>query len=74
MVQILKKERRKRIERAALDEFLEKGFNNASMRNIAQNAQLSTSNLYNYFESKEKLFYEIMDEMYRKINNLFPYK
>ena len=71
MVQILKKERRKRIERAALDEFLEKGFNNASMRNIAQNAQLSTSNLYNYFESKEKLFYEIMDEMYRKINNLF---
>jgi len=70
MVQILKKERKKKIERAALDEFLLKGFLNASMRNIAQNAQTSTSNLYNYFESKEKLFYTITDRVYNVINNL----
>jgi len=38
MPQILKKEKKKKIERAALDEFLSKGFINASMRTIAQNA------------------------------------
>lgn len=70
MVQILKKERKEKIERAALDEFMLKGFLNASMRSIAQNAQISTSNLYNYFESKEKLFYSITDEVYIIINNL----
>ncbi len=70
MVQILKKERKKRIEHAALDEFLSKGFLNASMRNIALNAQISSSNLYNYFESKEKLFYSITDRVYNIISNL----
>ncbi|MFX1506568.1 MAG: TetR/AcrR family transcriptional regulator [Promethearchaeota archaeon] len=70
MVQILKKVRKEKIERAALDEFLSKGFLNASMRNIAKNAQISTSNLYNYFESKEKLFYSISDDVYIVINDL----
>jgi AcrR family transcriptional regulator len=70
MVQILKKARREKIERAALDEFLSKGFLNASMRRIAKNAQISTSNLYNYFESKEKLFYSISDDVYIAINDL----
>ena len=71
MVQTLKAERRNRIERASLEEFYQKGFENASMREIAKKAQISTSNLYNYFESKEELFYEITDEIYQKINNLF---
>lgn len=71
MVQTLKAERRNRIERSSLEEFYQKGFENASMREIAKKAQISTSNLYNYFESKEELFYEITDEIYQKINNLF---
>ena len=71
MVQILKKERKEKIEQAAIHEFLEKGFLNASMRKIAQRAQLSTSNLYNYFESKEELFYRITDEVYQKISTVF---
>jgi len=70
MPQILKKEKKEKIERAALDEFLSKGFLNASMRTIAQNAQTSTSNLYNYFDSKEKLFYSITNNVYNSINNL----
>ena len=70
MPQILKKEKREKIERAAIDEFLSKGFLNASMRTIAQNAQTSTSNLYNYFDSKEKLFYSITNNVYNIINNL----
>ena len=70
MPQILKKEKKEKIEQAALDEFLSKGFLNASMRTIAQNAQTSTSNLYNYFDSKEKLFYSITNTVYNSINNL----
>ena len=70
MVQILKKARKEKIERAALDEFLSMGFLNASMRRIAKNAQISTSNLYNYFQSKEKLFYSISDDVYIAINDL----
>ncbi|MFX1283439.1 MAG: TetR/AcrR family transcriptional regulator [Promethearchaeota archaeon] len=70
MPQILKKQIKEKIERAALDEFLSKGFLNASMRIIAQNAQTSTSNLYNYFDCKEKLFYSITDEVYNIIKDL----
>lgn len=69
-MQILKKEIRDRIETAARETFLEKGFSNASMRNIAKKAQISTSNFYNYFKSKEELFYSITDPTIRKINNL----
>lgn len=70
MPQILKKEKKEKIERAALEEFLSKGFLNASMRTIAQNAKTSTSNLYNYFDSKEKLYYSITNSVYNIINNL----
>ncbi|MFW9906451.1 MAG: TetR/AcrR family transcriptional regulator [Candidatus Thorarchaeota archaeon] len=70
MPQILKKEKKEKIECAALNEFLSKGFLNASMRTIAQNAQTSTSNLYNYFDSKEKLFYSITNNVYNNISNL----
>lgn len=40
---------------AALTAFGEKGFNGASMRDIARGAQTSLSNLYNYFPSKARL-------------------
>ena len=69
-MQILKKEIRDRIETAARESFLEKGFSNASMRTIAKKAQISTSNLYNYFKNKEELFYSITDPTIRKITAL----
>lgn len=40
---------------AALAAFGEKGFNGASMRDIARGAETSLSNLYNYFPSKSHL-------------------
>lgn len=69
-MQVPKKEIRDRIEAAAREDFLKRGFSNASMRSIAKKAQVSTSNLYNYFKSKEELFYSITSPTIRKINDL----
>ena len=44
------------IQRAALDEFLDKGFLGASLRQIVKNAGVTTGAFYGYFSSKEALF------------------
>lgn len=41
-------------------EFLKKGFQGASLRNIAKNAHVTTGALYGYFASKEDLFSAIV--------------
>ncbi len=70
-MQIQKKEIRDRIIQAALADFSERGYLNASMRNIAKIADLSVSNIYTYFESKEKLFYTITDTINKILKELF---
>ncbi len=45
---------------AARKEFSAKGFKNASMRTIAKTGGVSLSNIYNYFESKDQIFREIL--------------
>lgn len=69
-MQILKDEIKEQIENAAINVFLEKGYEKASMQAIAEGANISTSNIYNYYESKEKLFSAIVDPVYRQINHL----
>ena len=49
-------ETKAKIEKAALDEFMEKGFANASLRQIVKNAGLTTGAFYKYFPTKEDLF------------------
>lgn len=39
-----------------------KGIQGATMRNIADEAQLSTGALYHHFKSKEEILYAVMDE------------
>lgn len=46
----------KDILKAAGKVFLEKGFPKASMREIAEEAQVGLSNIYNYFKSKDEIF------------------
>ena len=46
----------KEILKAAEKVFLENGFPKASMREIAQEAQVGLSNIYNYFKSKDDIF------------------
>lgn len=45
-----------RIEKCALKEFLEKGFNGASLRHIVNRAGVTTGAFYKYYPSKEALF------------------
>ena len=45
-----------RIKQAALDEFSDKGFLGASLRQIVKNAGVTTGAFYGYFSGKEALF------------------
>ena len=47
--------RRKEIANASVHLFLEKGFNETSMREIAKTAGVGKSTLYDYFKSKEEI-------------------
>ncbi|WP_217447633.1 TetR/AcrR family transcriptional regulator [Maribellus comscasis] len=51
---------RKIILQVARKEFIEKGFKDASMRNIAKDAKVGLSNIYNYFRNKDEIFREIL--------------
>lgn len=55
MAQVLKDDLRESILRNASEEFLQQGFEKASMRRIAQNSSMTVGNLYRYFKSKDEL-------------------
>jgi len=63
-LQYLKEEIKKRIVLAALNEFNEKGFSGASVKQIARNAGVAIGNIYRYFDSKDELFNYIMEPVY----------
>lgn len=54
----------KRIHEAATAEFMEKGFQAASLRNIVKNAGVTTGAFYGYYGSKEELFRSLVGETY----------
>ena len=49
------------IQRAAMQEFLDKGFQGASLRQIVKNAGGTTGAFYGYFSSKEALFASLVE-------------
>jgi len=69
-MQVLKEKIKEKIIEAAINDFVEKGFDQALMRTIAKNAGISVSNLYNYFKNKKDLFYSISDPFYYHLKNL----
>ena len=52
---------RENILRAAMAEFLDKGFQGASLRQIVKNAGVTTGAFYGYFSSKEALFNALVE-------------
>lgn len=74
-MQYLKKEVRNKILDAAIAEFLAEGYTNASIRNIAQTAEISLGNIYRYFTNKEALYLAlvnpVLDAVLKKIDSLF---
>ena len=49
------------IQEAAMQEFLDKGFQGASLRQIVKNAGVTTGAFYGYFSSKEALFNALVE-------------
>ncbi|MDO4269301.1 MAG: TetR/AcrR family transcriptional regulator [Eubacteriales bacterium] len=60
-MQVLKDELRHKIMLEAEHLFLQKGYARTSLQMIADKVNISKSNLYHYFKSKEELFYELTD-------------
>ena len=64
-------ETRERILLAAKEEFLEKGYKNAWLRNISKKAGVTTGALYGYFKNKEELFGTLVGTEYRYVLNMY---
>ena len=60
-----------RIVECAIQEFSEKGYINANIRNIAKNAKVTTGAIYNHFGSKENLFSKLVEETAEELLSLF---
>ncbi|MGN0666138.1 MAG: TetR/AcrR family transcriptional regulator [Huintestinicola sp.] len=59
-----------RIHKAAMDEFLEKGFRAASLRNIVKTAGVTTGAFYGYYNSKEELFDVLVGDKAENVLNM----
>ena len=70
-MQYLKKEIRDRILAAAVDEFKEQGYADASIRNIANNAEISLGNIYRYYDNKEALYFAVINPFMESIKQFF---
>mgnify|MGYP004664566127 FL=1 len=66
-MQYLKKEIRNKILASAIDEFKEHGYSDASIRNIANNAEISLGNVYRYFTNKEALYFAVINPFMESI-------
>lgn len=60
-----------RLLECAEQEFLEKGYTEASLRNIAANADTSTNSIYVRFKNKEGLFTAIVEPVVNKLMETF---
>ncbi|KGX90221.1 TetR family transcriptional regulator [Pontibacillus halophilus JSM 076056 = DSM 19796] len=70
MPQVKKEAVRNRILEVAKEELGAGGYRAMSMRTVASNSGISTSNLYTYFSNKEALLDTLVGEVYRKTLDL----
>ena len=70
MAQVLKDSVRDTILKNAGEEFLEQGYEKASMRSIAQKSKMTVGNLYRYFKSKDELSDTIVSPTYLLLNSM----
>ncbi|MHC1719356.1 MAG: TetR/AcrR family transcriptional regulator [Clostridiaceae bacterium] len=66
-MQYLKDEVRTNITKKALQEFKEKGYNGASIRNIAKIANTSVGNIYKYFDGKDDIYETLIGSVHAKV-------
>lgn len=63
-------EKRGLLIEAAKKEFLEKGYNKASLRGICAKAGMTTGALYFFFDGKEDLYHEIVDGPVKELQEM----
>ena len=66
-----KEQRRNEILDAAEKVFFSKGFNNATMDEVAETAELSKGTLYLYFKNKEDLYFAITQRSMTILRSMF---
>ena len=59
----LVRERRELLVQAAIQVFLEKGFHNATVRDIGRAASMTQGTIYNYVSSKDDILYMVCDQI-----------
>lgn len=60
-----------KIHQVAVQEFLEKGYQGASLRKIVKEAGVTTGAFYGYYKSKEELFDALVGEQYDTLMNCY---
>ncbi len=70
MPQILKEQLRTRILDSARSEFVRRGFQQASMRDIAASAGTTVGNLYRYYPGKEEILRALTEEPLKEIASM----
>ncbi len=63
-------DKRSRLKESALAVFGEKGYEGASIEEIAQRANLATGGFYQHFRSKRQLLLSLMDELLDRLSQL----
>lgn len=69
-MQVKKEDLYQNILSAAKEEFIDKGYENSSLRTIAKKANTTIGNIYHYFENKEALLSVLMDPIIENLNAL----
>ena len=72
-MQYLKKEIRENIIAAAIEEFKLHGYADASIRNIANNAEISLGNIYRYFANKEALYFAVINPFLANVKQVIEH-
>jgi AcrR family transcriptional regulator len=66
-----KEQMRRLILDKALEIFLEKGYYQTSIRNIADKIEYSPGTIYLYFKEKDEIFYELHNEAFSRLFEMF---
>jgi AcrR family transcriptional regulator len=66
-----KEELRSKILQSARELFMERGFEETSIRNIAERIEYSPTTIYLYFKDKDEIFYALHSEGFALLNQYF---
>ncbi len=64
-------EMKQRIIDAAIQMFLEEGYEKTSIRNIADKIEYSPATIYLYYKDKDELLYDVQAQAFEKLHNAF---